>query len=1134
MSSPPTDPLVGTTIGQYEVVARLGGGGMGIVYAARDTRLGRRVALKFLPAQWSHDEAAKDRFVREAQAASATDHPNICTIHDIGADGDGRLFIVMAQYDGETLKHRLAAGRLPVDEAIDIAAQIAEGLAKAHAAGVVHRDIKPGNIMLTEDGVRILDFGLAKFADARLQLTMEGSTLGTIAYMSPEQTRGDDADARSDIWATGVVLYEMLTGTVPFRGGYPEAISHAIRNDPAASMRAAGIDIPEALEQLVFRALHKTPAVRFQSARDLARMLRQMQGRTLPLDLRTEPLSVPTGAPVLPPRPARSRRLRLAWVAAATALLIGTPAWILAPIDRTPIAVAAFANTTPFPELDPYRLALTAELIHQLESSPTIRPVGYDRLLEVLQPFRTGTSDVAGREALQAIASQTGAPMILVPSLVYDDGSLRARVERRDPQTGVSELMFETAPVASSLITAAAYSLVPALSQGVLRETTRQGPLRAAVAQTLLAGMGRGPAAPANRLARAEAAAAFEQGLAAYEQLEYAAAHDAFAKTATLDPRNPLPLAWQARVSTLMRRDGDAATAAGDAARLPTEALSERDRRFVQAVVAEVAGRADEARRAYEQLALAFPDDSTGTMELAGFEDRQGRTAASVAAYQRVPALGDRVRSHLELCKLHARTNEVALARDHGEAALAAYQALGNRGGEAQARWCLTDVLRAGADNDRRAARQHAEAALQIMEALGYPYGLARAYNYLGVVALTAERNGRAAAEYFEKTLAAARGTGNVFLESRALMNLGVSYEMFGSYAEAVEHYEESFTLFSTLGSQQEAAWQQINAAAIRIEAGLDPRRGLVDAQNALAVFTRLGDRRFEVHARRIIARQLRFAGPLQEAADQLAQARNVARQYDLPAARVVIDLAGLRTEQGDLAEALSLLGEIGDTAEGLEQIQALIERGRAHTRLGAFDAARQSFGAAAAAIAMDDPASLALLRFAQGELAYESGRAADARAEFTRAIELAPDGRNALATSEERAYVGLIDARQGRTASGRRQVAASLAAAASMGRAALEARCRLFLARIDIANRRFDEAARTLSEMPPESALGLELRAQVHHWRAIALASLGQPDQAAAERATARQLIDNLRARAPQSQAAGLLARPDIAAIVN
>jgi len=212
--------VIGETIAQYEILEELGRGGMGVVYKARDTKLDRFVALKFLPPYLTQDLAARDRFVREAKAAAAIEHNHICTIHDIAETEDGRTYIVMSYYSGMALSERIAKGPIPVEDALRIAHQTASALAAAHAGGIAHRDIKPGNLILTEGGdVMLVDFGLAKLA-GQVDLTKSRSTVGTAAYMSPEQIRGEPVDYRSDLWSLGVVLYEMIAGKRPFGGEY--------------------------------------------------------------------------------------------------------------------------------------------------------------------------------------------------------------------------------------------------------------------------------------------------------------------------------------------------------------------------------------------------------------------------------------------------------------------------------------------------------------------------------------------------------------------------------------------------------------------------------------------------------------------------------------------------------------------------------------------------------------------------------------------------------------------------------------------------------------------------------------------------------------------------------------------------
>src|SRR5512136_2633088 len=309
----------GMRVGPYEVVAPVGAGGMGEVYRARDTRLGRDVAIKVLPAEFASDPERLRRFEQEARAVAALDHPNILALYDVGTH-EGAPYLVTELLEGESLRDRLQAGPLPPRKAVELSVQIAQGLSAAHAKGIIHRDLKPGNVFVTKEGhVKILDFGLAKLAQPKslaeaaqattmLEATEAGTRLGTVGYMSPEQVRGQSVDQRSDIFAFGCVLYEMVSGSSPFRRETAADTTSAILHEDPAPLSGTGQAIAPALQEIVSRCLEKRPEERFSSAHDLALALRAVSGGP----------ETPTPAPVRAPS---GKRRVVGLVVAGVALL---------------------------------------------------------------------------------------------------------------------------------------------------------------------------------------------------------------------------------------------------------------------------------------------------------------------------------------------------------------------------------------------------------------------------------------------------------------------------------------------------------------------------------------------------------------------------------------------------------------------------------------------------------------------------------------------------------------------------------------------------------------------------------------------------------------------------------------------
>ncbi len=386
--------MIGRTISHYKILEKLGEGGMGVVYKAEDTKLKRTVALKFLPPELTRDVELKERLVHEAQAAAGLDHPNICTVYEID-EVDGKTFIAMAYVEGRSLKEEIRSGPLKLDEAIDLAVQIAEGLEAAHKKDIVHRDIKPANLMVTDMGqVKIMDFGLAK-SRGQTALTKADTTLGTFAYMSPQQARGEVVDHRTDIWSLGVVLYEMTTGQRPFNGDYEQAVVYSILNEEPEPMTGLRTGVPVELERVVTKALAKDPGRRYPRADDLLVDLRELRNRPI--------------APAAKRGPSFRRRVlfgTVAAVAVAAAALLGVRIQVgrQAPAiaEENSLAILYFDNVTD--PNDPDRLGeiITNLLITDLSESKYVQVLSSQRLYDILKLL--GKQDV--RSIDRAVASQ--------------------------------------------------------------------------------------------------------------------------------------------------------------------------------------------------------------------------------------------------------------------------------------------------------------------------------------------------------------------------------------------------------------------------------------------------------------------------------------------------------------------------------------------------------------------------------------------------------------------------------------------------------------------------------------------------------------------------------------------------------
>jgi len=584
--------VIGETISHYRILRHLGSGGMGDVYLAENLRLGLKVALKFLSAELSRDPAALRRFENEARAAAELSHPNIADIYDL-EDADGHRFLVLEYLEGETLAQRIDRGPLPIADVLRIGRALAEGLAHAHARGIIHRDIKSANVMLTpEGGIKILDFGLARHVDAT-RVTRTGAMVGTVSYMSPEQVQGKEADARSDLWSLGIVLYECLTGRRPFEGESSAAIMHGIEAASPPPPTALRTGVPLELERVVLRCLDKDPALRYQHADDLAAELRRLDGSEH---------SATTATPATSPRIAR-RLAAAAGLLIALAVVVGLAlrsGWIPG-ADRPPrepevepsIALVDVRDLSN-PE-DPLPSAMMTNLVEVglIEASPC-RVVSLEYLKDLRRRMFESVGPIESGQALE-VARAAGATSLLLCDLaetagsrsllwrLVDTGSGEALGARRVEGIELADLADSAVSGVLPLLAQAAGVEVPPSASVQKLTTTSAEAYRHFTAATLALGDGRFE----------DATRELERAIEIDSTFALAHAEIAMHRTSMARAKEAAETAWALR-----------------------DRLGIKDRLRLEAEIANLTGREGESHKTYREILRRWPDDCQAILDL--------------------------------------------------------------------------------------------------------------------------------------------------------------------------------------------------------------------------------------------------------------------------------------------------------------------------------------------------------------------------------------------------------------------------------------------------------------------------------------------------------------------------------------